>query len=70
MVRGGFERGGVMLMLVGTSGGGVADVRAFEGLELPFFDLPEPVVTEGTNECILCQTISKRPGLKGADAPP
>ena len=44
--------------------------RAFEGLELPLFDLLEPMITEGTDECILCQTISERLGLKGADTAP
>ena len=46
------------------------NVRAFEGLELPLFDLLEPMITEGTDECILCQTISERLGLKGADTAP
>lgn len=46
------------------------NVRAFEGFELPLFDLLEPMVAEGTDECILCQTISERLGLKGADTAP
>ena len=44
--------------------------RALQVLELPLLDLPEPVVTERTDECILCQTILKGLRLKGANAAP
>ncbi len=55
---------------VSTSGNRTGYVPAFEALELPLFNLLEPRVTERTDECIVCETIVQRLGLKGADAAP
>lgn len=55
---------------VSTSGDRTGYALALEVLELPLFDPLEPRVTERTDECILCETIAQRLGLKGADAAP
>ena len=44
------------------------DVRALERRELALLDRAEPVVAEGTDERVLCETLTERHGLKGADA--
>ena len=44
------------------------DVRALERRELALLDRAEPVVAEGTDERVLCEALTERHGLKGADA--